>query len=70
MGLLRGALFINQNLLFARGLHISASAYANVPLSRFEPNNYLPYKKLKTNLVLVQKRYDFDENFNFNLIIE
>lgn len=42
----------------ARSLHISplSSAAAQVAISKFEPDHYLPYEKLEKNLEIVRKR--------------
>lgn len=42
----------------ARSLHISplSSAAAQVAMSKFEPDRYLPYEKLEKNLEIVRKR--------------
>lgn len=39
-----------------RFLHASAVCSKNVPLSNLEPNNYLPYDKLKKNISVVKGR--------------
>lgn len=42
----------------ARALHVSplSSAAAQVAISKFEPDHYLPYEKLEKNLEIVRKR--------------
>ncbi|XP_037521712.1 aconitate hydratase, mitochondrial-like [Rhipicephalus sanguineus] len=52
-GLLAQRLFIQ-----ARCLHVSplSSAAAQVAISRFESDRYLPYEKLEKNLQVVRKR--------------
>lgn len=56
MGLLRGSAFLKQRV-FCRNFHYSAGAFSNVPISRFEPNSFLPYEKIQHNVKIVQQRH-------------
>ncbi|VDL65905.1 unnamed protein product [Nippostrongylus brasiliensis] len=40
----------------ARYLHVSAVYQANVPISKFEKDVYLPYEKLSNNVKIVRDR--------------
>ena len=39
-----------------RGLHGTFGCFANVNMSKFETEKYLPYEKLNKNLEVVRKR--------------
>ncbi|KAI1722574.1 aconitase family (aconitate hydratase) domain-containing protein [Ditylenchus destructor] len=41
---------------FARNFHASAAQRSKVPLSKFEPNFYLPYEKVQKNVEIVRNR--------------
>uniref|UniRef100_A0A1I7YVK7 Aconitate hydratase, mitochondrial n=1 Tax=Steinernema glaseri TaxID=37863 RepID=A0A1I7YVK7_9BILA len=44
------------NAVHVRQLHASYMLQANVPLSKFEPDRYLPYEKLQKTIDIVRKR--------------
>ena len=40
----------------SRSFHLKAPAFAQVPMSKFDPDAYLPYDKLKKNFGVVKNR--------------